>query len=217
MKMSKAVGSGAGKAKSMIRKGWLLPFFAVAMGMGIIAGAGLRDDVARVDAILVLGNKVESDGTPSPRLKARLDRAAELLAAGWARWIIVSGGTGKEGFDEARVMRDYLITQAIPADQVIMDPLGVDTFATAVNARRILRERQLGSVLVVSQFFHLPRCRLALTRCGIAEVRHSHARFMEWRDFYSTARELPAWVKYWLRDDFPTDESSQSGASGAVW
>jgi vancomycin permeability regulator SanA len=46
---------------------------------------------------LVLGSKVEQEGTPSPRLRARLDRTLELFRDGWFAFIIASGGLGKEG------------------------------------------------------------------------------------------------------------------------
>jgi vancomycin permeability regulator SanA len=68
---------------------------------------GLMDNVRESDVGIVLGSKVMPDGTPSARLRARLDKADELFQQGMLKYVIVSGGTGKEGRSEARVMADY--------------------------------------------------------------------------------------------------------------
>ena len=78
------------------------------LATGILVTAGLRDQLGKADIALVLGSKVELDGKPSTRLRARLDRTLELYRAGYFPAIIASGGLGKERFDEAVVMRDYL-------------------------------------------------------------------------------------------------------------
>ena len=67
---------------------------------------GLNDMLGHADVAVVLGTKVEPDGNPSPAMAARLDEAVALLHT-FDR-IIVSGGTGREGYDEAKVMKAYL-------------------------------------------------------------------------------------------------------------
>ena len=150
----------------------------VVLGTVILAVAGLHDRLGRADVGLVLGSKVELDGTPSGRLRARLDRTLELHRAGYFPFVIVSGGTGGEGYDEALVMRDYLVSQGVPADHVIMDSGGTTTFASAQHAIRIAREHRFESIFVVSQYFHLPRARLALQRFGVLTVYSAHARIL---------------------------------------
>ena len=177
--------------------GVMLAAFA-ALTLALVV-SGLRDDIARSDVALVLGSKVELDGTPSPRLRARLDKAAELFHAGTFPQIIVSGGVGKEGFDEAAVMRDYLMSHGVPTDRIIVDSLGVTTFASAKNAAQISQQLGLKSVLVVSQYFHIPRSRLALKHFLIPAVHSAHAEFFEWRDVYSSLRETMGYAAYLLR------------------
>jgi len=46
-------------------------------------------------------------GEPSPRLQSRLDKAFDLYSKNYFQQIIVSGGLGKEGFEEALVMTEY--------------------------------------------------------------------------------------------------------------
>ena len=169
------------------------------LGTTILVVAGLSDSIGTADIALVLGSKVELDGTPSPRLRARLDRTLELYRAGYFPAVIASGGTGKEGFDEASVMRDYLVAHGIPSDRVIVDSHGTTTFMSAKNTLDIARQRKLNSVFVVSQYFHLPRARLALKRLGISTVYSAHAHFFEGRDIYSSLRELLGYLSYLFR------------------
>jgi len=172
--------------------------------LAIVAFAliGLHDQIHKADIALVLGSKVELDGKPSPRLRARLDKTFELYHAGYFPQIIVSGGIGKEGYDEAFVMRDYLVSRGISKDCVIVDSDGTTTFASARNTSRIMRRQKLESVLVISQYFHIPRSRLALRRFGIAPVYSAHASFFELRDIYSLPRELFGYASYLLRHDY---------------
>jgi vancomycin permeability regulator SanA len=165
---------------------------------GVIAVSGLRDDVRPADVAVVLGNEVRADGTPHPRLAARLDAALALYDSGVVKNVIVSGGIGQSGFDEAAVMKSYLAGRGIPADRIVADSLGVTTAATATNTAAILRQKRWSSVVVVSQYFHIPRCRLAMRRAGITAVYSAHARYFEWRDLYSTAREVVGYPAYLL-------------------
>lgn len=185
---------------------WLLAAFtmgviAVILSMAAITLAGLRDDLGHADVALVLGSTVNSDGTLSPRLQARLQRSVELYEAGYFDHIIVSGGVGKEGRDEAVAMKDYLSAHGVPASQIIVDSHGDTTFDSARNTRDIAKQQKFQSVLVISQYFHLPRARLALERFHIAKVYSAHANFWEIRDLYSTFRETIGYLSY-LRKNY---------------
>ena len=96
-------------------------------------------------------------------------------------------------------MRDYLVQRGVAPEQVIVDSEGRTTFATAMNTRKLIEERGLGSALVVSQYFHVPRARLALQRAGVTKVYSAHARYFELRDFYSVPRELVGFLRYAMR------------------
>lgn len=185
--------------KKQLLVGIALSIGAVILATAVLVLAGLCDHVGSSDIALVLGSKVESDGTPSPRLRARLDRTLELYRAGYFPLVVASGGTGPEGYDEATVMRDYLVTHGIPIDRIIMDSLGATTFLSARNTLAIARQRKLSSVFVVSQYFHLPRARLALTKFGISTVYSAHARYFEARDVYSSLREPAGFPSYLFR------------------
>ena len=134
-----------------------------------IVGDGLRDRPGHADVALVLGNAIDPDGRPSARLRARLDRAVEGYRHGDFPVVIASGGIEEGGEDEADVMSRYLVANGIPAVDVIADNQGVNTFASARFTARLMRTRGWKSVCVVTQYYHVPRARLALRRFGVGD------------------------------------------------
>lgn len=98
---------------------------------------GFSNTKQNADLAVVLGNKVNEDGTLSPRLKARLDESIELFKKKQIKQILVSGGLGKEGYWEGFQMKKYLITQNIPSDKIIVDNHGDNTEKTVINTIRI--------------------------------------------------------------------------------
>jgi len=162
----------------------------------IIILDGLNDELKPADVAVVLGNKVELNGQPSERLKARLDRTVELYEEGYFPMIIVSGGIGVEGFDEAKVMKAYLVDQGIPGEKILEDNNGYNSYMTAQNASRIMKELELDSAMIITQYYHISRTKLAFREMDVSDVYGAHARFFEVRDIYSTIREFPAYYKY---------------------
>lgn len=177
----------------------LLAFTLAAMW---IVAAGLTDDIQAADVAIVPGNTVEKDGRPSARLRARLDQTVALYRQGLFPNVIVSGGVGSEGFDEAEVMKRYLVENGVPESRIHVDSGGATSHLTARNAARMMRENGWQRAMVVSQYFHVPRMRLAMQRSGVTPVFSSHARYFELRDVYSTVREVVGYGAYLLRTDY---------------
>ncbi|MBQ5415350.1 MAG: YdcF family protein, partial [Firmicutes bacterium] len=79
------------------------------------------------DYIIILGCGIRKDGTPTPLLKGRVDRALKFRAqqleeTGKDLCFVVSGGQGpNEVISEAECMKNYLISQGIPEDQIILE------------------------------------------------------------------------------------------------
>ncbi|MCM3745856.1 YdcF family protein [Paenibacillus pasadenensis] len=180
--------------RSLIIVGILFSWFIVHTTFILIDG--LNDELKPVDAAVVLGNKVEDDGQPSERLKARLDRTVELYVKGYFALIIVSGGIGKEGFDEAKVMKSYLLAKGIPEQNIKEDNNGYNSYRTAQNASKMMHELGLNSAMIITQYFHVSRTKLAFRKSDIQKVYAAHAKIFEFRDIYSIIREFPAYYKY---------------------
>lgn len=151
----------------------------------------------RADAAIVLGTTVNYDGSLSPRLQARLDAALTLFQQNRIEYIIVSGGLGKEGFYEGDKMRDYLLAQGVPETQIIVDNHGNNTFLTIQNFQNIKSQTQINSVIVVSQYFHLPRTIALLKPIPDLQIAGGYSPyFFEWRDIFSVPRECIAYYLY---------------------
>lgn len=186
----------------------LLLVASISLACLAIAFDGLDDHPHPADLAVVLGNKVRPDGYPSQALKARLDHTVDLYRQGAFKLILVSGAHGKEGYDEPVVMRHYLEANGIPHDAIFEDNRGYTTWHTAQNTAPFLQAHQLKSVLIISQYFHLTRCRLAFMKFGIAPIYTSHAPYWSIRDFYSLPREVMGYIAYSLRTANETDAST---------
>lgn len=159
---------------------------------------GLNDHVAKSDVGIVLGSKVNNNGSLSNRLQARLNKSIELYQKNLISHIIVSGGKAKEGIDEAKAMRSYLLQNGIPKNKIIRDSQGVNTAATAENSLKIMREHQFQSAVLITQYFHITRTYLAFKQCGINPAYTAHAQYFELRDIYSLGREVVGLYDYLL-------------------
>lgn len=177
----------------------ILGFLIAGGGSAAISCDGLNDRVVDADLAIVPGNTVHPDGQPSARLRGRLDAALGFYQAGHARAILVSGGIGAEGYDEAAVMKEYLVAHGVRSDRIYTDNHGVDTYATARYAAQLMREQAMTRPVVISQFFHIPRMKLALEKQGIHAVGQVHSQQFEARDVYSTLREVAGYASYALR------------------
>ena len=184
---------------------WLLRLFLVTAALYLIAAvalalSGLQQDARQADVGVVFGNKVEPWGEPSPSLAARLDKAVELYAHGTFPAVIVSGGFGKEGWDEAQVMAEYLTARGVPQSAIFIDRQGNNTYLTALHTAQIAREQGFQSFVLVSHFYHLPRARLAFRRFHLSPVTIAHATRFVPRDFYyGLLREVIAYPVYFFR------------------
>ena len=166
----------------------------------LIAYDGLHDRLGKADVGVVLGNKVEANGEPSLDLATRLDEAGDLYRRGYFPIVIVSGGVGPGTYDEPVAMRAYLMRQGVPDAAIVLDRRGVNTRATAADAAAWMRARGLSRALVVSQFFHMSRSRLAFARCGVRTIYTAHGRRFSKRDVFGLGRDTAGYVVYWLTD-----------------
>jgi vancomycin permeability regulator SanA len=161
---------------------------------------GLRAQPQPSDVAVVLGTRVLPSGVPSFWLRARLNRAFELYQNNLVKNIIVSGGLGREGHEEADVMRAYLIERGIPSERIFLDLNGDDTFATARHTKQIMASSKFHSVVIVSHYYHLPRARLTFQRFGIPNVSATGVQTNPlWQDGGNLAREFAAFYFYVLR------------------
>lgn len=175
--------------------GWLL------LHTLLITLDGLRDSQQPADIGVILGNKVNADGTLSERLTQRLACGLALYRSGRIRRVLVSGGLGREGFYEGDKMRDYLRAHGVPDSVLIVDNHGNNTQQTVRNTLRLRARLHFRSVLVVSQYYHISRTKMLFRQAGFSAVSGVSPWYFEWRDAYSLLREFGAYYKELLFKD----------------
>jgi uncharacterized SAM-binding protein YcdF (DUF218 family) len=125
--------------------------------------------VGAYDAIVVLtSGMIPTQGLiPFPTIDEhmfrRLDEAWRLYRI-QPRPIIVSGGHVNPftpPMNENQIARDYLILWGVPKSQVIAEADSRDTFESAVQVQKILRQQGWKRYLLVTSAVHMPRSMLA--------------------------------------------------------
>lgn len=99
------------------------------------------------DFIIVLGCSIRKDGTPTPLLRGRLDRALDFAKAQQAETgkeavFVLSGGKGAdECISEAECMRRYLSAQGVPEARMILEDQSADTAENMTFSKRLILDR----------------------------------------------------------------------------
>ena len=154
---------------------------------------GLVDEGKTADVAVILGNKVNEDGSLSARLESRLQCGLALYRHGRARHLLVSGGLGREGYFEGQKMKEYLRTNGVPDSLIIVDDHGTNTQATVANTLRLRDILHYRSLLIVSQYYHLTRTKMLFRKQHFTAVSSASPHYFEARDIYSLVREFFAY------------------------
>jgi uncharacterized SAM-binding protein YcdF (DUF218 family) len=161
--------------RSEVRR-WLITLvLTVVVGACLLGGslvvaiymAARSNQTRPVDAIVVMG-AAQFNGRPSAVLKARLDTTFEVWEDGIAPLIIVTGGKMPgDQFTESEASRDYLVALGVPERSILLENEGRTSQTSLQGVASIARDRNLRSVLIVSDGFHLFRSKLIADRNGL--------------------------------------------------
>ena len=132
-----------------------------------VYAAGRRDERAPADAVVVLG-AAQYDGRPSPVFQARLDHALALYAERVAPQVVVTGGKqASDRVTEAFTAYDYLRDRGVPDDALLVVTDGRDTWESLAATARVLDERGLRRVVLVSDPTHALRTQVIAESLGL--------------------------------------------------
>ena len=136
------------------------------VNLWLVFRTGNTDQARSVDAIVVLG-AAQYDGSPSPQLAARLDHVVELWDNGLAQLVVTTGANlPGDRFTEAEASAAYLEERGVPANAIVQVG-GNNSYDSLVEAGHELRDRDLSSVLLVSDPYHALRTRLVSQELGL--------------------------------------------------
>lgn len=136
-------------------------------------------ELPTAEAIVVLGGATRPQVPPRPWVDLleegdRITHGAQLYRQGKAPLVILSGGridwkgskTGSESADMAALMQ----AMGVPAAAILQDPTSLNTRENAVNVKKILDERQIQRILLVTSAMHMPRSLKIFQKLGINAI-----------------------------------------------
>lgn len=132
-------------------------------------------EIEQADAIVLLGGALRGDTKAGnmPDMNQYADRlvhAVALYKAGKANYIVLAGGSQPGSRSEAHLMQDVLAVMGVPAEALILEDQSRNTHDNAVNSARLLEERDMNRILLVSSAFHMPRAYALFARQGLEVI-----------------------------------------------
>src|SRR5690606_136065 len=125
------------------------------------------------ESIIVLGGhtannrknwfeELDASGT-----RSRVERAADLYAAGKAPQIMVSGAALDGGFSEARMMARTLESLGVPNSAIILENESHNTRENALYSVQRLHDIGVSRALLVTSALHMPRSMATFSKQGV--------------------------------------------------
>ncbi|MCY3833755.1 MAG: YdcF family protein [Chloroflexi bacterium] len=134
----------------------------------IVYIVGEQDGTEAADIIIVLGSGLRDDGRPGPALTRRSRHGAELWHRGVAPLILCAGGQSEYyPRTEADACREILLGAGIPTEAILLEERSRSTEENAIFSRRLLDERRLAPVVLITDSYHMLRARWLFGMQGI--------------------------------------------------
>ena len=133
------------------------------------------------DYMIILGCGIRKDGTPSPLLKGRVDRALkfyreQLAETGKPLTFIPSGGQGPdEVISESESMKRYLMEKGVPEDRILLEDRSTSTYENMLFSKNVLRaddpaDNHDGRIVYATTNYHVFRSGLMARRVKMRAV-----------------------------------------------
>ena len=142
---------------------------AVYIGKNIydICAFSTVDEACRADTAIILGAAVYRD-EPSPVYRERINHGITLYHEEYVHRLIVTGGSPDDSEKtEAAVAKEYLVSQGIPAEDILTEDQSSITQENLENAKVIMDGHQLETAIIVSDPLHMKRAMLLAEDAGI--------------------------------------------------
>ncbi|MBQ2110853.1 MAG: YdcF family protein [Clostridia bacterium] len=129
------------------------------------------------DFLIILGCGLRKDGTPTPLLRGRIDRAIafyekQKAETGKELIFVTSGGQGEnEANSESLAMKNYLLEKGIPEERMIEEDRSTDTFENMKFSKaKILERSENAKVAFATTNYHVFRSGLFARRVKMRVV-----------------------------------------------
>lgn len=144
---------------------------------------------------IILGAGVYPNGNLSPMLKDRVDTTIELYKNNKITKILVSGDHGRKEYDEVNAIKDYLLENNVPKEDIFLDHAGFDTYDSMYRAKYIF---EVSDAVIITNEFHLPRALYIADKIGIDAVGVNADKRNYPRVEFNKLREKIASIKAYL-------------------
>ena len=126
-------------------------------------------DTGKADAVVVLGGGAEwPHGELSSTALHRSIHGIRLYRDGRAPLIVFSGARGRTPPSPSELRRALALACGVPAQAILNDEGATTTHQEADRVAGLLRPRGAGSVLLVTDPYHMVRARRVFQRAGLA-------------------------------------------------
>lgn len=129
------------------------------------------------DALIILGCGLRKDGTPTPLLAGRIERALkfyreQIEKTGKAPVLIPSGGQGpNEVISESDSMKAYLLEQGIPEEHILQEDQSESTYENMLFSKREMEKAGVtGNVAFATTNYHVFRSGLMARRVKLRAI-----------------------------------------------
>ena len=119
--------------------------------------------IPQADAVIILGAKVYGNNL-SDILLDRTNNAIDIYKTKKVKKILISGDHGTNEYDEVNAVKDYLLDNNIPSEDIFIDHAGFDTYDSMYRAQYIF---EIDSAIISTQEFHLSRSIYIARNLGI--------------------------------------------------
>ena len=126
------------------------------------------------DYVVVLGCGIRRDGTPTPLLRGRMERAlafaeAQRAQTGKAPILVLSGGQGAdECVSEAECMRRWLVERGVPEDRLRLEDRSCDTAQNMRFSKELIfAEKPDAAVAYATTNYHVFRAGILARSVGL--------------------------------------------------
>lgn len=100
---------------------------------------------------VVFGARVYGENRLTDAARERADASILLYKEGKIKKVFVSGDNAND--QEAENLAKHLITNGVPAENILIDKMGLDTHDTCIH----LKDNNITDATLITQSFHLPR------------------------------------------------------------
>ncbi len=155
-----------------------------------------RPEPSARDVIVVLGARVNDDGSPSEALVARVHHAVAWHRLGAAPLVLFSGGRVTGPVAEAVIAHRLAIEAGLPPSACLIEAQSTSTFTNASASTAVLDALGLKRVWLVTDDFHAARAAAHFRRAGLSvRVAPVHRGLSLTSRVFWTLREIIALMR----------------------